>query len=426
MAESDAGNVSFAWTVGDRHYTVTDWPPTPGQPAPRFIKRQLKAHERFMYKDGTPALGIFNLDRLKHEKNALKLIAKHTTVPVPRVLDWSIDEDGVASLTMEVIGGRNAHELLYSGLLTDDDTTTLKSNVEFFMSETVLPQLSKLRSNLLGQLARVLFVPPRLEYIDTESPNGVRAGPAKYADTPCFHFTHNDLGLQNMHVDNSLKVIGLLDGEYAAFCPKGFEVPYWRYSMDEILAWDRDPTQAMMSSRDLLEEARLATSFSLPLAMRQMRPVRSWPGTFHTPAPKTCFHSASPRHEQAPSILPDTRTASLDTSHPVRCAQRKDVEARVHMSGGVQQDEPGDTLTWAERDSMPVTEWSMSLIHVSKRRIRAVVESGEEAGIFTCWTLHRIRWRIRILIERNAFLDAICECLTLTGVVQRGAEVIGL
>ncbi|KAL8728686.1 MAG: hypothetical protein Q9166_005250 [cf. Caloplaca sp. 2 TL-2023] len=267
--EATAANTEgehLVWRVGDRHYTVTAWPLHPGDPPSRFIKRQLRPHERIIRYDGEPALGYFNIERLENERNALNFIAQNTTIPVPRVLDWSVDEDGTASLTMETVGGRIMTDLLRDDDLTEEEKATLKRNVESFMQDVVLPQLGKLRSKSMGQLGGVLFMPPRIERVHNAShPNGARAWPAKQAATERYIYCHNDLATQNVVIHpDSLDVKCLIDWEYSGFFPPGFEFPYWRYTRDDYIMWDNDENGTMMASRRaLLQETGKvsATSF---------------------------------------------------------------------------------------------------------------------------------------------------------------------
>ena len=141
---------SDTWHTGERHYTCTPFPSQPGDPPSRFIKRQLGPHEIITRYDGEPALGYYNRDRLENERNAMIFIAQNTSIPIPRVLDWSVDDHGTASLTMETIQGQTMDGLLDGDNHTDKEKALLMRNVESFMNDVLFPQLARLRSRTLG------------------------------------------------------------------------------------------------------------------------------------------------------------------------------------------------------------------------------------------------------------------------------------
>lgn len=204
--------------------------------------------------DGEPTSGYYNRDRLETERDAMIFIAQNTSIPIPRVLDWSVDDHGTASLTMETIQGRNMDELLDGDELSNKEKALLMRNVESFMNDILFPQLTRLRSRTMGQLAGVIFFPPRCDRTHMpDHPNGVRAEPARQASTERYTCCHNDLARGNIAVDpHSLEVKYILDWEYAGFFPPGFEFPYWRYSLKDYCKWDNDPNGTMMASRRAL------------------------------------------------------------------------------------------------------------------------------------------------------------------------------
>ncbi|KAL8914692.1 MAG: hypothetical protein Q9171_000704 [Xanthocarpia ochracea] len=255
---SDVGNEESelcVWMTGERYYTVTPWPKNPGEPPSTFTRRQLRAHERPWHTPGTPLFDFCSTERLVNEKDALLFVAQHTTIPVPRVLDWSVDEDGIASLTTEIVNGRVMSDLLAEDDLNDEDKSTLLRNVESYMHNNVLPQLGKLRSNSMGQLAGVLYLPPRINTFPDDSPRCHKARPARNAATERYIFCHNDLNAHNVLIQiDSLEVMCLLDWEYSGYFPTGFDFPYWRYKHEDYVVWDNDPHRTMMASRRALLE----------------------------------------------------------------------------------------------------------------------------------------------------------------------------
>lgn len=208
----------YDWELPDRHFT---WSAT------TFVKRQLRPNEQKLNMRGGKLEYPFNRERLENEHDALQFIAKNTTIPVPKVLDWSVDANGTASLTMETVHGRLMLGLL--GTLGEEDKRRLHRNVDAFMYDTVLPQLAKLRSKSLGQLNGVVFPPPRVIACDDR-----KFWRSSTASTDHYVFCHNDLAQHNIMIDpDTLKVVSLIDWEYAGFFPPEFEFHFWHTSYRE-------------------------------------------------------------------------------------------------------------------------------------------------------------------------------------------------
>ncbi|KAL8828499.1 MAG: hypothetical protein Q9170_006573 [Blastenia crenularia] len=120
--------ITWEWAISDRVYELR---------ASTFTKRQLRAHER-TWNPRTEDFEqyAFNKERLENEKDALIFIARQTTIPVPRFINWSVDDDGVASLTMEKLEGR-----MMDGLMNDrfeDDMLTDEEKVALFQRDVKL------------------------------------------------------------------------------------------------------------------------------------------------------------------------------------------------------------------------------------------------------------------------------------------------
>ena len=179
----------------------------------------------------------------------MTFVAHNTPIPVPRVLDWSVDDDGTASLTMEAVEGRTLEEFRDSDDLNQEEKALLMRNVESFMDDIVFPQLATLRSGTIGQLAGVLFFPPHVAaalicLLTPTMPWLIRQSRLPPSDTPSV----------TIHSD-SFEVKYILDWEYAGFFPPGFEFLYWRYSLQGYREWDNDPRRyndgiAKSSSRE--------------------------------------------------------------------------------------------------------------------------------------------------------------------------------
>ncbi|KAL8707343.1 MAG: hypothetical protein Q9220_007618 [cf. Caloplaca sp. 1 TL-2023] len=213
--------ISYEWKVQDRVYEGR---------ASTFTKRQLRPHETFLNRHGEVAQHAYNIERLENERDALIYISRHTTIPVPRFIEWRIDDDGTASLTMEKLDGRIMDWLmrdLMDGVeLTDQEKLTLQRNVDSFLVNTVLPQLRGLRSRTVGQLGGVCFSQP---YISQAEPRFMKAPPAVKTANESYNYCHGDLAQHNIVIKpNSLEVLCLIDWEYSGFFPPEFEVPFWR------------------------------------------------------------------------------------------------------------------------------------------------------------------------------------------------------
>ncbi|KAL8827232.1 MAG: hypothetical protein Q9170_007094 [Blastenia crenularia] len=213
--------IVYTWTVQDRCYEVR---------ASTFTKRQLRPHETTLNRFGEVSQYAFNTERLENERDALIFISQNTTIPVPRFVNWSVDDDGVASLVVELLDGRMMdwlmNDLLDGVQLTGEEKTTLQRNVDSFVEDTVLPQLGDLRSKMMGQLGGVLFSPPA---ISEAGPRFTKAPLARHATTERYVYCHNDLAPHNIVIKpDSLEVLCLIDWEYSGFFPPGFEVPFWR------------------------------------------------------------------------------------------------------------------------------------------------------------------------------------------------------
>ena len=232
----------------DRHYILT---------STTFTERQLYRHE--FYKDFYGDLMDYiswSRERLENEKDALIFIAENTTIPVPKVLNFSVEND-VASLTTSVVDGLPMNELRET--LSGEDYATLVSNVSSYINDTLLPQLNNLRSNTLGTV-RGNFIPTRnLEHAYLPDPweswecegygdDGTdhpcireEYGRKRYpwpsvtSATKDYVYSHNALYQWNILADpKTLQVTAILGWESSGFFLPGFEFPYWHESNCEL------------------------------------------------------------------------------------------------------------------------------------------------------------------------------------------------
>lgn len=238
--------------LADRHYTLT---------STAFTQRQLYKHE--FYKDFYGDLidyVTWSRERLENERDALIFIAENTTIPVPRVLNFGVEND-VASLTTALVDGLPMGQL--EETLSEEDYATLVSNVSSFINDTFLPQLNNLTSNTLGTVRGKVVPTPNLEaaYLpqlltkreceklgidcsDGDS-DGEFIRPPKREDygrkrypwpsvtsaTKDYVYCHNMLDQFSILADpKTLQVTSILGWEFSGFFPPGFDFPYWHES----------------------------------------------------------------------------------------------------------------------------------------------------------------------------------------------------
>ena len=229
----------------DRHYTLT---------STTFTERQLHKHE--FYKDFYGDLMDYvtwSRERLENERDALIFIAKNTTIPVPKVLNFSVEND-VASLTTSLVDGLPMNELQET--LSEEDYATLVSNVSSYINDTLLPQLNNLKSNTLGTVRGNLIPTKNLEHAYLPDPweheghsddGTVRPSkvgeygrkcypwPSVTSATKDYVYCHNALYKWNILADpKTLQVTAILGWESSGLFLPGFEFPYWHESNCEL------------------------------------------------------------------------------------------------------------------------------------------------------------------------------------------------
>ena len=220
------------YIASDRHYTFT---PT------TFTKRQLRPSECFYRADGSLAKSLWERERIENERDALIFLARNTSIPVPRLLEWS-DIDGVGSITLERNSGKMFAEVHEK--LEPSDQAKLERNTITFIEETLLPQLQSLRSTKMGQLAGVVVPPVRVSYHDKRPQWEPRT-----SNTSRYVYCHNDLNQYNILVDPAtLTVKAIIDWEYSGFFPKEMEFPFWK--LDHEASLEEEHCRKMI---DLLE-----------------------------------------------------------------------------------------------------------------------------------------------------------------------------
>ena len=226
------------YKVSDRYYIFT---PT------TFTKRQLRPSEYFYRLDGSLAKSDWERERIVNERDALMFIAENTSIPVPRVLEWS-DVDGVGSITVERISGC-AFSDVYSDL-GPEDQAKLERNTLTFIEETLLPQLRSLRSTKMGQLAGVVVPPVRVSSHEKRP-----SWESRTSTTSRYVYCHNDITVNNIMVDPAtLTVNAVIDWEYSGFFPEEIEFPFWKLGRDA--SFEEEHCQKMVDLLDAPGEIR--------------------------------------------------------------------------------------------------------------------------------------------------------------------------
>lgn len=205
-------NDSGEWRTPDRVYTID---------SSTFTKRGLREDERIKNTHGETVILQWTRQRLQNEHLALMFIAENTTIPVPRVLSFE-EVDQVPQLTLERIQGLRLDQIT-------NQKDIAVARVNSFISKTVLPQLSSLKSNQLGSLTGDIIPPARL-WERAKASTWI----SRVTTTPVFSFCHNDLAQHNILVDeNNFKVLAILDWELSGFYTSDFEAALWTMAWDE-------------------------------------------------------------------------------------------------------------------------------------------------------------------------------------------------
>ncbi|EHY60727.1 hypothetical protein ABEF92_007061 [Exophiala dermatitidis] len=208
------------WTVADRCFTYDD---------ETFTKRDLLESERPTGWQGHPVKTPWSSVRLQNEHAALAFIRDNTTIPVPKILEFkSISSEGTYQLKMERVYGTPL-----SKIRAGKEQAT--KAVDEYITQFVLPQLHSLRSRNVGALTGDIIPPMRL----WGQPGSRQWTPWKsWSKTNVF--VHNDLGQQNILVDDNFNVVGIVDWECSGFYPDYFEAPLWTKSLDDEGYFDID------------------------------------------------------------------------------------------------------------------------------------------------------------------------------------------
>ena len=228
------------WQTSQRAYKRT--PST-------FIKRELRRDERHFDFWGNVIHPQWSKQRLKNEKAALEYIATHTSIPVPRVLDY-FEQEGAYHLITKLIPGIPLDHV------EAEDKARATRQADVFIRNHVLPQLHTLKSRRLGSLIGLIIPPTRIIERDRRE-----LWLEKPSSKVQYVFCHNDLAQHNIMVDpKTLEVVAILDWESSGFYPAEFEAPLWlkpyyervddTAEIDRLIRFLLDPAESQDSTND--------------------------------------------------------------------------------------------------------------------------------------------------------------------------------
>jgi hypothetical protein len=228
MEESDTRIL----TLGIKSYKWT---------AHSFTKREIPPPQRIKDKLGDDIIWPWSTQRLMNEGAALELISRETTIPVPRVIGYGKDEDGVAYLEVERVFGIQCEDVgkqcrmpkaqahNRSGECKDCAKIAFEK-VDLFITTVVLPQLRRLKSTVTG-LNGFVIPPPRVLQYDTRL-----EWKPKTSTKAEYVFCHCDLARHNIMLSpETLEVLCIYDWEHAGFFPQVFEEPMWRLQHEDYI-----------------------------------------------------------------------------------------------------------------------------------------------------------------------------------------------
>ena len=177
------------------------------------MKRSLRPSEYKPNSRGQLHVPIANQERLKNEAACLEFIKKKTNIPVPDIIR-AYDQDGSFYLETTRVHGVPMKEL------SEQHQKRVIMELEIH-----LRTLRSLRSDHMGGPTGILC-PPNI--LTTHFPK-VKTWPAVSSTTEDFVFCHCDLSQSNIIVDpTELKIMGIIDWEFAGYFPDFFETPYYR------------------------------------------------------------------------------------------------------------------------------------------------------------------------------------------------------
>jgi len=176
-----------------------------------FTQRELKPAERLIDMGGNEVLlPEDSRARLRNEFLTLQYLHQKTTIPVPRPIEYVV-EDNIAILTTCSV----AEPAIALSDHVEKDRESVIAKIGDLLISDIIPALNEHTSHRLGGMdpdEQGLLLPPRLTY------GNERAWPRVTSSRPDFHLCHNDLGQSNIFIDpTSHKILAIIDWEYAGY-----------------------------------------------------------------------------------------------------------------------------------------------------------------------------------------------------------------
>lgn len=215
-----------------------------------FIKRSLRTTEwQLIPTKGTIHVPRQGRERILNEAATMQYIAENTNIPIPK-LHCCFEDDDAVYLIMEYVEGVTMNNL-------SDENRCI---VEKELAEH-LETLHNLRSQMLGGPSGLILPPYR---VTIQSPRDT--WPLRTSNSEEFVFCHNDLSQQNIIVNpQSLKILAIIDWEYAGFYPEFFDRPFYKRAGPSIaLDGEEDDTEKLL---DFLCSCLVCTSILFRAAL---------------------------------------------------------------------------------------------------------------------------------------------------------------
>jgi len=198
-----------------------------------FVKRSLRPTEWQIH----PMKGHIHVprqgrERILNEAAAMRYIADHTKIPIPK-LHCAFEDDGAVYLVMEYVEGK-----------TMDQLSAEQRNIVQQELDRHIETLHGLKSRTVGGPSGLVVPPYR---VTRNSPREVWE--LKESKLDEYVFCHNDLSQQNVIVDPvTFQIRAIIDWEYAGFYPEFFDFPFFkRLGPSVALEGETDDTEKLLA-----------------------------------------------------------------------------------------------------------------------------------------------------------------------------------
>ena len=180
---------------------------------PVFIKRNLTPSEYVHTCAGQLVIPYLCLERMKNEVAAIRYVQSlDIHIPTPNIR-CAFEDHGRYYIVTDIVPGVRLKEL------PEDKKVPVIKELEGYLA-----QMHTIKSKVMGGFLGDVIVPYR---VGKAVPHD-QILKLREATTPEFVLCHNDLGQQNVIVDEkTLKINAILDREYAGFYPPEFDRAFY-------------------------------------------------------------------------------------------------------------------------------------------------------------------------------------------------------